>query len=98
MADVPVVPEQGAEDQDEDHDQGLMDVLRWQQERQQYEKPVLGNLWVDNDLVFARDSFKLFKQSRAGGPQDPEKDRGLRERPAQFRARVHHGALRPAPG
>ncbi|GAA0455582.1 tyrosine-type recombinase/integrase [Streptomyces stramineus] len=54
-------------------DQSLMDVLRWQWERQQYEKEVLGDLWVDHGLVFARDSFKLFKRSRAGGPQDPEK-------------------------
>ncbi|RLV10204.1 hypothetical protein CTZ27_02975 [Streptomyces griseocarneus] len=54
-------------------DPALMDVLRWQWERQQHEKQVLGNLWVDHGLVFARDSFKLFKESRAGGPQDPEK-------------------------
>ncbi|WP_367132504.1 MULTISPECIES: tyrosine-type recombinase/integrase [Streptomyces] len=54
-------------------DQALMDVLWWQWERQQYEKEVLGGVWVDHGLVFARDSFKLFKKSRAGGPQDPEK-------------------------
>ncbi|MEU2513748.1 tyrosine-type recombinase/integrase [Streptomyces syringium] len=54
-------------------DRALMDVLWWQWERQQYEKQVLGDLWIDHGLVFARDSFKLFKESRAGGPQDPEK-------------------------
>ncbi|QLE74704.1 hypothetical protein FGW37_26735 [Streptomyces rectiverticillatus] len=46
--------------------------LWWQQERQQYEKERLGNLWVDHGLVFARDGFKLYR-GEAGGPQDPEK-------------------------
>ncbi|MFF4223218.1 tyrosine-type recombinase/integrase [Streptomyces abikoensis] len=67
-------------------DQALMDVLWWQWERQQYEKEVLGDLWVDHGLVFARDSFKLFKQSNAGGPQDPEK---VSARWRTVRERVH---------
>ncbi|MEU9603727.1 hypothetical protein [Streptomyces sp. NPDC048057] len=53
-------------------DQALMNVLKWQQERQQAEKDRLGDLWVDHDLVFARDGFKLYR-GEAGGPQDPEK-------------------------
>ncbi|MFF7023712.1 hypothetical protein D7231_34080 [Streptomyces klenkii] len=54
-------------------DQSLLTVLWWQYERQQYEKERLGDLWVDHDLVFARDGFKLQPGGMAGGPQDPEK-------------------------
>ncbi|GHE98034.1 hypothetical protein GCM10018785_72890 [Streptomyces longispororuber] len=54
-------------------DQALMNVLKWQRERQQAEKERLGPLWVDHGLVFARDGFKLQKGRTAGGPQDPEK-------------------------
>ncbi len=54
-------------------DQGVMNVLKKQRERQEEEKRRLGIGWDENDLVFARDGFKLFKEGRAGGPQDPEK-------------------------
>ncbi|MFI2619348.1 tyrosine-type recombinase/integrase [Streptomyces sp. NPDC018584] len=54
-------------------DQALMNVLKWQWERQQAEKACLGPAWVDHGLVFARDGFKLQKDGQAGGPQDPEK-------------------------
>lgn len=53
-------------------DQALMNVLKWQKERQDAERERLGDLWVDHDLVFARDGFKLYR-GEAGGPQDPEK-------------------------
>ncbi|MFD5562720.1 tyrosine-type recombinase/integrase [Kitasatospora griseola] len=54
-------------------DQALMNVLKWQWERQQQERALLGAAWVDHGLVFARDGFKLQKGRQAGGPQDPEK-------------------------
>ncbi|MFE5853719.1 hypothetical protein ACFQ61_10960 [Streptomyces sp. NPDC056500] len=53
-------------------DQALMNVLKWQKERQDAERERLGDLWMDHDLVFARDGFKLYR-GEAGGPQDPEK-------------------------
>ncbi|MGS2591383.1 hypothetical protein [Streptomyces hebeiensis] len=53
-------------------DQALMNVLKWQKERQDAERERLGDLWVDHDLVFARDGFKLYR-GEAGGPQDREK-------------------------
>lgn len=53
-------------------DQALMNVLKWRRERQDEERERLGNLWVDHDLVFARDGFKLYR-GEAGGPQDAEK-------------------------
>ncbi|MET8561823.1 hypothetical protein ABZV75_14910 [Streptomyces flaveolus] len=40
-------------------DQALMNVLKWQKERQDAKWERLGDLWVDHDLVFARDGFKL---------------------------------------
>ncbi|MFD8934324.1 hypothetical protein ACFV0R_03580 [Streptomyces sp. NPDC059578] len=46
--------------------------LKWQKERRDAERERLGDLWVDHDLVFARDGFKL-SRGEAGGPQDPEK-------------------------
>ncbi|MFJ6123792.1 tyrosine-type recombinase/integrase [Streptomyces griseoviridis] len=54
-------------------DQALMNVLKWQRERQQAEKEQLGERWVEHGLVYARDGFKLQKSGLAGGPQDPEK-------------------------
>ncbi|MFJ4093473.1 tyrosine-type recombinase/integrase [Kitasatospora sp. NPDC089913] len=54
-------------------DPALLKVLRWQWERQQQEKARLGPAWTEHGLVFARDGFKLYKEGRAGGPQDPEK-------------------------
>ncbi|WP_282205252.1 tyrosine-type recombinase/integrase [Kitasatospora fiedleri] len=54
-------------------DQALMNVLKWQRERQRQERALLGAAWVDHGLVFARDGFKLHKGKEAGGPQDPEK-------------------------
>ncbi|MQS38377.1 site-specific integrase [Streptomyces katsurahamanus] len=72
-------------------DQSVMDVLKRQRERQNAERERLGDLWVDHDLVFARDGFKL-RRGEAGGPQDPEKVstrwRTLRNRlklPEEFR-------------
>ncbi len=53
-------------------DQALMNILKWQKERQDAERERLGDLWVDHDLVFARDGFKLYR-GEAGGPQDPGK-------------------------
>jgi integrase len=53
-------------------DQAVMNVLKLQKERQDRDRERLGVAWVDHDLVFARDSFKLLKGS-PGGPQDPEK-------------------------
>ncbi|MFF0296436.1 hypothetical protein ACFYST_22320 [Kitasatospora sp. NPDC004614] len=50
-----------------------MNVLKWQWERQQQERALLGAAWADHGLVFARDGFKLQKGRQAGGPQDPEK-------------------------
>ncbi|MFJ2605013.1 hypothetical protein ACIO13_08510 [Streptomyces sp. NPDC087425] len=52
--------------------QALMNVLKWQKERQDAERERLGDLWVDHDLVFARDGFELYR-GEAGGPQDLEK-------------------------
>ncbi|MGW4565134.1 tyrosine-type recombinase/integrase [Streptomyces sp. NPDC004561] len=49
-----------------------MNVLKWQKERQDAERARRGSAWVDHDLVFARDGFKLYRGG-AGGPQDPEK-------------------------
>ncbi|GAA2133258.1 hypothetical protein GCM10009760_09240 [Kitasatospora kazusensis] len=54
-------------------DQAVMNVLKWQRERQQAEMERLGAEWNDHALVFARDGFKLFKDGRPGGPQAPEK-------------------------
>ncbi|MFF5720629.1 tyrosine-type recombinase/integrase [Streptomyces buecherae] len=72
-------------------DQSLLAILRWQKQRQEAERDRLGERWVEHDLVFARDGFKLHR-SEAGGPQDPEKVsarwRTLRRRlrlPAEFR-------------
>ncbi|NEC92531.1 tyrosine-type recombinase/integrase [Streptomyces sp. SID12501] len=53
-------------------DQAVMNVLKRQKERQEAERARLGTAWVDHDLVFARDGFKLYR-GEAGGPQDPEK-------------------------
>ncbi|MCM2390339.1 tyrosine-type recombinase/integrase [Streptomyces albipurpureus] len=53
-------------------DQSVMNVLKRQRERQNVERARLGDAWVDSDLVFARDGFKLYR-GEAGGPQDPEK-------------------------
>ncbi|MFE3945846.1 tyrosine-type recombinase/integrase [Streptomyces sp. NPDC059118] len=53
-------------------DQSVMNVLKWQRERQDAERKRLGPAWMDHDLVFARDGFKLYR-GEAGGPQDPEK-------------------------
>lgn len=73
-------------------DQSFMNVLKYQWERQQYEKRRMGSLWVDHGLVFARDGHMLRDGGVAGGPQDPEKVsarwRRARARhglPAQFR-------------
>ncbi|WP_344635792.1 tyrosine-type recombinase/integrase [Kitasatospora cystarginea] len=54
-------------------DQAVMNVLKRQKERQDEERARLAAAWEDHDLVFARDGFKLQKNGRAGGPQDPEK-------------------------
>lgn len=66
----------GAKDGDDNAviyvDQSVMNVLKWQRERQNAERERLGSTWVDSDLVFARDAFKLYR-GEAGGPQDPEK-------------------------
>jgi integrase len=40
-------------------DQAVMNVLKWQKERQDAERARLGSGWADHDLVFARDGFKL---------------------------------------
>ncbi|ARX82331.1 hypothetical protein SMD44_01741 [Streptomyces alboflavus] len=53
-------------------DQSVMNILKWQKERQDAERRRLGAAWTDRDLVFARDGFKLYR-GEAGGPQDPEK-------------------------
>ncbi|MFI9258176.1 hypothetical protein ACIGT4_10705 [Streptomyces sioyaensis] len=53
-------------------DQSVMNVLKWQKERQDAERERLGSAWTDRDLVFARDGFKLYR-GEAGGPQDSEK-------------------------
>lgn len=53
-------------------DQSVINVLKWQKQRQDAERDRLGSAWVDHDLVFARDGFKLYR-GEAGGPQDPEK-------------------------
>ncbi|WNF26186.1 hypothetical protein RI138_04800 [Streptomyces sp. C11-1] len=42
-------------------DQSVMNVLKWQKERQEAERKRLGSAWVDHDLVFARDGFKLYR-------------------------------------
>ncbi|MFK0044494.1 tyrosine-type recombinase/integrase [Streptomyces sp. NPDC090741] len=65
-------------------DQSVMNVLKWQGERQQAERERLGPAWTD-DLVFARDGFKLYR-GQAGGPQDPEK---VSERWRTLRTRLH---------
>ncbi|BAJ32376.1 hypothetical protein KSE_66170 [Kitasatospora setae KM-6054] len=54
-------------------DQAVMNVLKRQKEHQDEERARLGPGWIDHDLVFARDGFKLQKNRTAGGPQDPEK-------------------------
>ncbi|MFD8611956.1 hypothetical protein [Streptomyces sp. NPDC059631] len=53
-------------------DQSVINVLKWRKQRQDAERARLGSAWVDHDLVFARDGFKLYSGG-AGGPQDPEK-------------------------
>ncbi|MBH1936641.1 hypothetical protein I5Q34_20570 [Streptomyces sp. AV19] len=84
-------------------DQSVMNVLKWQKRRQDAGRARLGDAWVDHDLVFARDGFKLYRGA-AGGPQDPEKVTndleagenprgGLRERPASL-AGLHDGPVR----
>ncbi|MFD6437518.1 hypothetical protein [Streptomyces venezuelae] len=40
-------------------DQSVMNVLKWQKQRQDAERKRLGSAWADHDLVFARDGFKL---------------------------------------
>ncbi|MFD7014025.1 tyrosine-type recombinase/integrase [Streptomyces sp. NPDC059928] len=53
-------------------DQAVLGVLKIQWERQQEWKKLLGPLWVDHDLVFARDGYML-QEGRSltpGGPQD----------------------------
>ncbi|MEU6402406.1 hypothetical protein [Streptomyces sp. NPDC046985] len=55
-------------------DQSVMNVLKWQKQRQDAERERLGSAWVDHDLVFARDGFKLYR-GEAGGPQDPRRCR-----------------------
>ncbi|MCJ0870293.1 site-specific integrase [Streptomyces sp. AP-93] len=42
-------------------DQALMGVLKVQQERQEMWRERLGPLWEDNDLIFARDGYMLYK-------------------------------------
>ncbi|GAA2980166.1 hypothetical protein JCM13580A_24540 [Streptomyces drozdowiczii] len=70
-------------------DQGVMDVLRVQQERQAMWKDQLGDLWVEQGLVFARDGYLQRRDTiLPGGPQDagqvrrageaPERDWGCR--------------------
>ncbi|WP_157882579.1 hypothetical protein, partial [Streptomyces silvensis] len=71
-------------------DQALMNVLKWQRERQQAQKERLGALWVEHGLVFARDGFKLQKRRTAGGPQDPEKV-SARWRTARARMKLPDG-------
>ncbi|QNJ42042.1 tyrosine-type recombinase/integrase [Streptomyces buecherae] len=76
-------------------DQSLMKVLRLQWERQQAWKERVGDLWDENDLVFARDGYMLKKGGGGispGGPQDPgqvsDRWRTARERlhlPERFR-------------
>ncbi|MEU5427646.1 site-specific integrase [Streptomyces olivoreticuli] len=74
-------------------DQALMSVLKVQQERQQMWRERLGSLWVDHDLVYARDGYMLREDGiTPGGPQDPgqvsARWRSTRERlalPERFR-------------
>ncbi|GAA1922111.1 site-specific integrase [Streptomyces sodiiphilus] len=54
-------------------DQSVINVLKWQRERQRAEIARLGAAWTDHGLVFARDGHRVHKTSRIGGPQDPEK-------------------------
>jgi integrase len=66
-------------------DRALMNVLKWQKDRQDAERKRLGSAWTDRDLVFARDGFKLYR-GEAGGPQDPEK---VSARWRTLRTRLH---------
>ncbi|WP_146610496.1 MULTISPECIES: hypothetical protein [unclassified Streptomyces] len=65
--------------------QSVMNVLKWQRERQNAERERLGSAWADSDLVFARDGFKLYR-GESGGPQDPEK---VSARWRTLRTRLH---------
>ncbi|PKV88876.1 hypothetical protein BX283_6503 [Streptomyces sp. TLI_146] len=49
-------------------------VLKWQRERQEAERKRLCSTRTDQDLVLARDGFKLHR-GEAGGSQGPEKRR-----------------------
>lgn len=53
-------------------DQPVINVLKWQRERQDAERKRLGSAWADQDLVFARDGFKLYRGrgGRAAGPRE----------------------------
>lgn len=53
-------------------DQSVMNVLKWQKERHDAERARLGAAWVDHDLVFARDGFKLYpgRGRRPAGPRE----------------------------
>lgn len=76
-------------------DQAPMSVLKVRWERQQMWREQLGSLWVDHDLVFARDGYMLRKDGiTPGGPQDAgqvsARWRSTRERPdLPERFRIH---------
>ncbi|WP_351235130.1 hypothetical protein [Streptomyces sp. NPDC002133] len=62
-------------------DQAVMNVLKWQKERQDVERQRLGSAWTDHDLVFARDGFKLYR-GEAGGTAGPGEGLGTVAHPA----------------
>lgn len=61
-------------------DQSVMNVLKWQKQRQDAERKQLGGGWVDHDLLFARDGFKLYR-GEAGGPAGPREGLGTLAHP-----------------
>ncbi|MEU2711905.1 hypothetical protein [Streptomyces sp. NPDC007205] len=63
-------------------DQSGMNILNWQKERQDAERKRLGPAWVDHDLVYARDGFKLDRGRRAD--TGPGEDLGALAHPAHL--------------
>ncbi len=70
-----------------DLDEGTVSVLREHRVAQARERLSLGERWLDEDLVFARGSYRLRDGHAAGGPLHPERVSRL------FDARVRAAGL-----
>jgi integrase len=56
-----------------DLDAKTREVLKAYRKAQAVERLALGDRWVDEDLVFARDGFRLGPNQKAGGPRHPDR-------------------------